>query len=128
MLANPMRGEADLAGHKLVVDFNGLCALEKATDRTVPELVVMMRTGVGFGFTEMRTFVRAFVDKPMSEEEVGNLIARAGMVERPIPKDQQAPNGPETEQTWRAAAALAEAFEGFFASQKVANENPRQAA
>lgn len=127
MLANPMRGEAQLGQHKLVVDFNRLCALEAALDRTVPELVVMMRSGVGFGFREMRTYVRAFLEKPMSDEEVGDLISQAGMVEQPVPEGRRR-GGKKTEPTWRAVVALAEALEGFFATQKVANENPPLAA
>lgn len=122
MLANPMRGEAQLGDQKLVVDFNRLCALEAATERTVPELVVMLRTGIGFGFREMRTMVRVFASESLNDDQAGDLISSSGMVEHAVPGKKK------TEPTWAAAVAISEAFEGFFAKQKAANENPRKAA
>lgn len=128
MAANPLRGEADLGEHKLIVDFNGFCSLEKAMDLKVPDLVVMLKSGIGFGFSELRTFVRVFLDKPMGDVEVGDLIGRLGMTEVPVPPEMQKKGQPKTMQVWLAADALNAAVDGFLAPQKATSENPLKAA
>lgn len=131
MAANPMRGEAALGEHKLVVNFNSFCALEaafKSEGLKVPDLVVMVKTGIGFGFTELRTYVRVFLDKPMSDAEVGEFIGSLGMVDVPIPKDLRKKGEAETQQVWAAAVALGDAVDQFLAPQKERKENPPLAA
>lgn len=128
VVASPLCGEAALGEHKLVVNFNTFCALEAATEMKVPDLVVMLKTGIGFGFTELRTFVRVFLDKPMTDAEVGELIGRLGMIDVPIPKDQRRKGEPETQQVWAAASALAQAVDAFLAPPKEAKVNPPLAA
>lgn len=95
MAANPVRGEADFGEHKLVVDFNGLCSLEAAMGKTVPEIIGMMDKGLGF--SDLRTIVRVFIDADMGEEEVGNVINDIGYAD--------------------ALLALSTATNGFFARQ-----------
>jgi hypothetical protein len=128
MAANPMRGEADLDGHKIVVDFNRLCTLEAQMGRTVPDLIFMMKFGVGFGVKELRTFVRVLSEKEMTEEEAGDLIGRSGMADQDIPAKDRKNGQPESEKVWVAALALRDAFEGFFAEPKEKAENPLRAA
>lgn len=124
-MSNPMRGEADLGEHKLVVNFNGWCSLEAAMGMKVPDLIAMMNTGIGFGFKELRTFVRNFLDKQMTDAEVGDLIGSLGMVDVPLEK----PRGKlKTEQVWVAAIALGKAVDGFFATKKENGANPPKAA
>lgn len=103
--ANPMRGEADLGGHKLVVTFNGWCALEVATGKKVPQLLKAMKDGLGFD--EIRTWVGVFLADNLPEDEVGDLIGC----------DIQA-----------ALVALNNAIEGFFAPREEQPARPRKAA
>jgi hypothetical protein len=103
--ANPMKGEAEFAGHKLVVDFNGWCSLEGVAGKNVPELLKELQKGLGF--LDLRTWVRIFLVEDLSAEETGDLI------------------GGDYE---GALAALGSAVEGFFAPVKAENENPRKAA
>jgi hypothetical protein len=105
MTANPMRGEAEFAGHKLVVDFNGWCTLEGVTSKKVPELLKELQKGLGF--LDIRTWVRIFLVDDLSAEETGDLI------------------GGDYE---GALVALGTAVEGFFTSAKAGKENPRKAA
>lgn len=123
---NPMRGEAALGEHKLVVDFNGFCSLEAVTGLKVPDLVVMFKTGVGFGFGELRQFIQVFLDQRLSEKEVGDLIGELGMIEVPVPDRKK--GDPETAQMWLAAHALGQAMDGFLSPVKERQENPRKAA
>ncbi len=125
---NPMRGEAALGEHKLIVDFNGFCSLEAATGMKVPDLVVMFKTGIGFGFGELRQFIQIFLDKPLSEKEVGDLIGELGMIEVPVPVELRKKGEPETAQMWLAAHALGQAMDGFLAPKTEQKENPRKAA
>lgn len=125
MMANPMRGEAMLGEHKLVCDFNGWCSLEAATGRTVPELIAMMKSGVGFGYREMRTFVRCFSESQMTEAEAGDLISSLGMIEI----EETLANGKKRKsKVWAAAEALGKAVEGFFAPPKEIGDRPLKAA
>lgn len=126
MPVNPMRGEAPLGEHKIIVTFNGLCSLEAELKRSVPELIFMMKNGVGFGFKEMRSFVRCLLDKDMTDEEAGDLIGRCGMIDQDIPAEARKRGGPKSEKVWVAAIALRDAFEGFFAEEK--EERPLKAA
>lgn len=125
---NPMRGEVALGEHKLVVDFNSFCSLESATGMKVPDLVVMFKTGIGFGFSELRQFIQIFLDKPLSEKEIGDLIGELGMMEVPVPADQRKKGDPETAQIWVAAHALGQAVDGFLSPPREAKENPLKAA
>lgn len=125
---NRMRGEAALGEHKLVVDFNSFCSLEAATSLKVPDLVVMFKTGVGFGFNELRQFVQVFLDEPLSQEEVGELIGDLGMIKVPVPASQRNKGDPATTNMWLAAYALGEAMDGFLAMPKDPPENPLRAA
>jgi hypothetical protein len=105
--ANSMRGEALLREHTLRVNFNSWCVLEDETGCKVPELLKIMQTGLGF--SEVRTWVRVFIDKPMTDTEAGDLIGEVGY-----------------EATLKA---LGKAVEGFFASPKKEKaENPQKAA
>lgn len=106
-MANPMRGEADLGDRKLVIDFNSMCTLEKATAKKVPEILDMIEKGLGF--CELRTVVQVFASPPMGEDEAGSFIGEVG--------------------TQPALKALREALEGFFAPpKKEKGENPLKAA
>lgn len=127
-MINPMRGEAALGEHKLIVNFNRFCALEAVTEKKVPELVVMMKTGIDFGFSELRQFIRHFIDKPMTDEEAGDLIERLGMIEVPIPAEQQRRGEPKTAFVWLASDALGKAIDGFLAPPQAQKENPLKAA
>lgn len=104
-MPNPMRGEAPLGEHKLVVDFNGWCSLEAATGKKVPELLNEMKAGLGFA--DLRTWVRIFLSEPMSAEDVGNLI------------------GAHYEETIKSMSV---AIEGFFSPKKEEEARPRKAA
>lgn len=107
MPANPMRGEAAIGDHKLVIDFNAMCSLEMVTGLKVQQLLGRLETGLGF--IEMRTWVRTFIDKPMTDEEAGNFIG--ALTPEPV------------------LEAIAAAVEGFFAPAKEAKaENPLKAA
>jgi hypothetical protein len=128
---NPLHGEAALGEHKLVVNFNTFCSLEaafKADRLKVPDLIVMLKSGVGFGFTELRTYVRVFLDKPMTDAEVGELITAQGMVDVKVPPELRKAGSPETEKVWAAAVALEEAVDRFLAPKKERKENPPLAA
>ena len=127
-MANPMRGEAALGDHKLVVTFNRFCTLEGVMDMKVPGLIAMMKTGVNFGFGELRTFVRVFLDKEMSDTEVGDLIETLGMTDIPVPKELRRKGDPDTQQVWLAAHALGEAVDMFLAPLTEKQANPRLAA
>lgn len=127
MTANPMRGEAMLGEHKLVVDFNGWCSLERELGRTVPELIAMMKSGFGFGYHELRAFVRHFCHPPLTDQQAGDLIASLGMVEVEV---EQVKGGKKKEKqtTWVAAVALSQAVEGFFAPREESDARPLKAA
>lgn len=127
MLANPMRGEAALGEYKLVVDFNRICTLEAVTKMKMPQPVIAFKMG-DFGFSELRTYVRVFLDKPMSDEEAGNLIATLGQQEVPIPKELRRRGDPAAQLVWVASVALNEAFDGFMAPRTEKSENPPLAA
>lgn len=104
---NPMRGEVPLGDHKLIVNFNSVCALEGATGRKVLDLVGDM--GVGLGLSDLRLWVQVFLDKDMSLIEVGDFLGEIGIEE--------------------ASAALVKGFELFFpAPKKGKKENPLKAA
>lgn len=132
-MSNPMRGEADLGEHRLVVNFNGWCSLEAAMGMKVPDLIAMMNTGIGFGFKELRTFVRVFLDKQMTDAEVGELIGALGMVDVPELDAKGAPKldgrgKAKVRQTWVAAEALGKAVDRFFSPAKENGANPPKAA
>lgn len=127
MLANPMRGEAALGEYKLVVDFNRICTLEAVTKMKMPQPVIAFKMG-DFGFSELRTYVRVFLDKPMNDEEVGNLIAGLGQTEVPVPKVLRRKGDPETQLVWVASLALNEAIDAFMAPRTETKENPPLAA
>jgi hypothetical protein len=106
-MANQMRGEAAIGDHKLVVDFNGFCSLEIITGLKTEHLIARMEKGLGFA--ELRTWVRVFIDKPMSDEDVGDFIGE--LTPEPV------------------LQALATAITGFFApAKKEKGENPLKAA
>lgn len=129
MPVNPLRGEAALGEHKLVVDFNGFCSLEAAMEMKVPDLIAMLKTGVDFGFVELRKFVQVFLDKPMTEKEVGDLIGALGMIEVEVPPElRRDPKKPEKQHVWLAAHALGQAVDGFLTPKKEQKENPPLAA
>ena len=122
-MANPMKGEASLGKHKLIVNFNGFCTLEGVLGKTTSELIAMMATGVGFGLKELRACVRVFLDKEMPASEVGELIEQLGMTE--VPNEDRRLGDPETNPVWVAAQALNTALEGYFAAQREgATKNP----
>lgn len=103
--ANPMRGEAPLGEHKLVVDFNGFCSLEGETELKFNELIERLANGLSF--SEMRTWVRVFIDADLDNEQAGELIGQLGVeaslraidvaVDRFFakPKKGKAPNPPK---------------------------------
>lgn len=94
---NAMRGEAPLGPHRVVVDFNALCALERKTGYRVPQLLEMAESGLGFD--ELRTWVHVMIDAAdMSVEEVGELIGNEGYE--------------------AASLAIGTALEGFFPAAK----------
>lgn len=126
--ANPGRGEVAIGRHKLVVNFNNLCALEAATKRTVPQLFALLNSPFGFGFNELRTFVRILIDADMSAEEAGEFIESLGMVEQVVPDDMREDGEPRTQLAWVAYLAIREALDAFDAKQKAGAENPRKAA
>lgn len=107
-LPNARRGETALGKHKLKVTFNGWCTLEALLGERMPGPVERMQRGLGF--SELRSYVRAFLVKDLDDKAVGELIDEVGF--------------PET------LRALAEACEGFFpdASKEGAEENPLKAA
>jgi hypothetical protein len=103
MAANPMRGEADFGPHKLIVTFNGLCALEAAMGLKVGDLLHRMETGLSF--LETRTCVRCFLNEERSSEQVGDMIGELGFDV--------------------ALEAIAKALDGFFAPMdKDRKKNP----
>ena len=128
MTANPMRGEVALGEHKLVVDFNRICALEAATKLKMPEPIVAMKLGVNFGFAELRTYVRVFLDKPMTDEEVGNLISELGQEQVTIPKELRRKGEGDTAMVWVASLRLNEAYDAFEAKLAEPRQNPPLAA
>lgn len=129
MLPNPLRGEAALGEHKLVVDFNRFCALEAAMKPLkVPDLIARFKVGVDFGFSELRTYVRVFLDKPMTDEEVGDLISAIGQEEIEIPKELRRKGEPSTQLVWVASLRLNDAMDAFLAPRKEVRENPPLAA
>jgi hypothetical protein len=69
---NPLRGEGEIGGRKLVVDFNSLCALEAVTGYKVPDLLALAETGLGFH--ELRTWFGVFLVDDLSPKEVGDLV------------------------------------------------------
>lgn len=104
---NPMRGEAEFGEHRLVVDFNGFCALEAAMNKKVPEILALMDAGLGF--TDLRTCVRVFLDAEMTDEEAGELLGSVGYAE--------------------ALKAVSAACSGFFApAKKEKADRPLKAA
>ncbi len=104
--ANPLRGEAFLGAHKIVVDFNGLCALEDALDMKVPDILVLMESGLSF--SALRTCIRVFSVTDVTDEDVGKILNDIGYVD--------------------ALSALSVALGGFFAPVKEQSENPLKAA
>lgn len=104
--ANPMRGEVAIGDHKLVVDFNSICALEEATGRKAMELAADMQFGLGF--SDIRLWFKVLLDKDMTLNEVGDLLSEVG---------------PTT-----ALEALARGFELCFPVSKEKKKNPRKAA
>lgn len=125
---NPMRGEAAFGDHKLIVNFNRFCALEAAMGMKVPALIMMMKTGLDFGFSELRTFTKVFLDKDMTDSEVGELIESVGMIEVPVPKEVRRKNDPETQQVWAASHALGQAIDMFLSPVTEKKANPLRAA
>lgn len=97
--------------HKLIVDFNRYCLLEKATGKKMPEPILAFKLGVGFGFEDLRTYIRIFLDKPMTDAEVGDLIASLGQREIPVPKQLRKKGDPETDLVWVAALILDETID-----------------
>lgn len=96
MTANPVRGEADLGGQKIVVNFNNFCSLEAAMGKTVPEILGLMDKGMGF--SDLRTCVAVFSENGLSDVEAGNLIEEVTYAE--------------------ALKALSVAVGGFFSPKK----------
>lgn len=74
--ANSMRGESLLGEHTLRVNFNAWCVLETETGHKVPDLLKVMQSGLGF--SDLRTWVRVFIDHPMTDAEAGELIGELG--------------------------------------------------
>jgi hypothetical protein len=110
MTANPLRGEADFGGRKLVIDFNGFCRLEVETGKKVVDLLSDFDTGLGF--SDLRSWLRVFVQPEPSDEEVEQMVTADGV-----------------EAGYRAALkAIAESMAGFMAKPKAEKENPRKAA
>lgn len=104
--ANPMRGEHPIGGHKLVVTFNSVCALEEVTGRKVLDLMADMQYGLGF--VDLRLWVQTLLDEQMSLEQVGELLGEVGFEP--------------------ALQAIAKAFESFFpAAKKGKDKNPPKA-
>lgn len=109
MTANPMRGEAEFGKHKLVVTFNGWCALEAATGQKVPELLADLGSKAGLGFLQLRVWVRNFLDADLPGEKVGDMIGEMGIE--------------------AAMLALGTAVNGFFPeAEKGKKPNPPKAA
>lgn len=107
--ANPMRGEAELGEHKLVVNFNGWCIAEAATGRKMNELLRESASDDGLGMGTLRAMVRAFLEKDMTYEETGDLIDSIGLEETLL--------------------ALSKAMGGFFSdAAEDKKENPLKAA
>jgi hypothetical protein len=110
MTANPLRGEADFGDRKLVIDFNGFCRLEIETGKKVADLLADFDSGLGF--SDLRSWLRVFVQPEPSDEEVEQMITADGV-----------------EAGYRAALkAIAHAMAGFMAKPKATKENPRKAA
>lgn len=103
--ANPMRGEAQLGDRKLVLTFNTACALEQETGRTILELAGQME--FGFGFSDLRQWIKVLVNEPMTLEEVGDWLGEIGVEP--------------------ASQAIGTAFRQFFPAPKAKKENPPKA-
>lgn len=102
-----MRGEVAIGDHKLIVDFNSVCALEEATGRKVLDLVADMQFGLGL--SDIRLWFKVLLDKDMTLIEVGDFLGEIGIE--------------------AASEALVKGFELFFpAPKKGKKENPLKAA
>lgn len=81
-MANPMKGEADLHGRTLRINFNSWCVAEAALGLKVPDILALIG-GEGLGFDDLRRLVKSFLvgGESMSLEDVGDFISEAGLNE-----------------------------------------------
>ncbi len=113
---NPLRGEAEIGGHKLVVDFNSMAALERRTGYRVPELLQLASDGLGFD--ELRTWVGVLLVEQIEEASVGDILGAA----------IASADGHTFDDRFQIVAGLvSSALEGFFAPKKDEPAPPRKA-
>jgi hypothetical protein len=78
-MANPLKGEAPLGDYTLAFNFGAFCQLEQRAGMTMPQLLVTMAHGLGFG--QLRDFVWAGLQthhKDATDEAILALLDEHG--------------------------------------------------
>lgn len=104
-MANPIKGEASLGKYTLAFNFGKFCALEERMGKKVPEILVSMTSGLGFG--ELRDCVAVGLEKhhpDATQEDVMQLL--------------------EDEGYKGCALAVSKAVGGFFGERKEKGDHP----
>ncbi len=106
-MVNPIKGEAALGDLTLAFTFGALCALEEKTGKKMPDLMLTVQEGLGFG--DIRDFVWAGLLKhhPQSEAEVLTLLDELGYE--------------------AAVTAIGAGIMAFFGEPKAKDKNPPKA-
>lgn len=73
---NPLKGEAELGGRLIRMNFDRWCALETATGKKVTELLGSFDSGLGLA--ELRDWLRVFLVEDVSDEEIAELLTEGG--------------------------------------------------
>jgi hypothetical protein len=105
-MSNPLKGEAEFRGAKLLMNFDRFCRLEDATGKKMPQLVVEF--GQGLGLSDLRLWFEAFLVDETSEADINALIHQGAMMQ-----DYDA-----------ALKVLSKIMDGFFGTKKA---NPPKA-
>lgn len=107
---NPLVGEAEFRGLKLLMDFDRFCRLEQATGKKVQQLCDDF--AMGLGLNDLRLWFSVFSVEDVTPAQIDAAIHQGGM--------------------WGDYAAanekLGEMMAAFFAPPKEAKERPRKAA
>lgn len=105
-MSNPLKGEAEFRGQKLLMNFDRFAGLEDATGKKMPQLVVEFESGLGLN--DLRDWFKAFLVEDHSDEAIRDLIHQGGMM-----ADYDA-----------AFVVLGKLMRGFFGNPKAKKENP----
>ena len=101
-MSNPLKGEAEFRGQKLLMNFDRFAGLEDATGKKMPQLVHEFESGLGLPLSKAgclhASSILLFASAAPGAEEAGRdvgepprrLVAHAGWAAQGGPRDQAA--------------------------------------